>query len=402
MLNVAEEIKSFKPIDFAELEEKVGRIPSDMKSAIDHYNKALEDVKNHNEDMGVIALKKAIGVYPGFYEAMNLMGLCFSALEDEENARRMFKKVIQLDDSSIKAQRFLDILDGKILGDEGKVKTKARPKAPQAPARTPRNNSGNWLRSTMTAPSDSATRNKSILYGCVGFLAGVLLMGVIWYLVPSGKSLVTYSGPANLSEINTLNKEKDLLETRLKDALDGLTTANKKEQQLRDEIEQYKKWSVEVRTLEALAEEGKYRDVVVEIEKNLVGLDLPQDIMSELSALSTQYMPQAVKQIYDSARKLYDANAKARTKEGYKAAAEEYALAVEFLEKLDTKPSYTNELYYYGGKAIALSDSPTPEEAKAEAIRCFQMVVDAAPNTKLASYSNARINELNTGKTINH
>ena len=99
MFDVKEELKHFQPID--------------MDNAIELYNKALEDVAGRNEDMAVIALRKAVSIYPAFYEAMNLMGVCYVRMGEEESARAMFKKVIEMDDNSIRAQRYLDILDGK-------------------------------------------------------------------------------------------------------------------------------------------------------------------------------------------------------------------------------------------------------------------------------------------------
>ena len=111
MLNISEELSNFKTINVESLERKIGTIPDDMKNAIDLYNQALEDICGKNEDIAVIALKKAISIYPEFYEAMNLMGVCYDSMGDEENARTMFNRVIQMDDSSIRAARYLEQMD---------------------------------------------------------------------------------------------------------------------------------------------------------------------------------------------------------------------------------------------------------------------------------------------------
>ena len=76
MLDINEELSKFEFIDVESVEEKIGRIPDDMKNAIDLYNKALDDLKSKNEDIAIIALKKAIAIYPAFM-AMNPMGICF-------------------------------------------------------------------------------------------------------------------------------------------------------------------------------------------------------------------------------------------------------------------------------------------------------------------------------------
>ena len=118
MLDINEELSKFEFIDVESVEEKIGRIPDDMKNAIDLYNKALDDLRSNNEDIAIIALKKAIAIYPAFYEAMNLMGICFLKLGDEDNARHMFNKVIKMDDNSIRASKYLDQMDGKVPSEE--------------------------------------------------------------------------------------------------------------------------------------------------------------------------------------------------------------------------------------------------------------------------------------------
>ena len=67
--------------------------------------------------MAIIALKKAIAIYPAFYEAMNLIGVCYKSL-GMRRRRYMFNRVIEMDDSSIRAQQYLDRLDGK---DDGRT-----------------------------------------------------------------------------------------------------------------------------------------------------------------------------------------------------------------------------------------------------------------------------------------
>ena len=121
MLNIKEELSKYELIDIKSVEEKIGIIPDDMKNAIDLYNKALDDLKSDNEDIAIIALKKAIAIYPAFYEAMNLMGLCYLVLGDESNARRMFSKVIKMDDNSLRASEYLDKLDGKFRMEKAAI-----------------------------------------------------------------------------------------------------------------------------------------------------------------------------------------------------------------------------------------------------------------------------------------
>jgi tetratricopeptide (TPR) repeat protein len=399
MLNVREELSSFKSIDIETLEQKLGKIPEDMKQAIDLYNKAVEDVSNKNEDMAIIALKKAVAIYPAFYEAMLLMGVCYAAEDQEDEARAMFSKVIKMDDSSIRASRYLDELDGKIPAPDTKGKSfKARSK-PQKESTV-----ASWLKRGLGPEKKSPYYLKYV----VGVVIGVLIMCLVWLAVPVDKPIVIdikglFSKTTDQSgQVKQLQEEVLTLNTRLDEALTALQKARETEKQLQDQMDQYVKWSAILRDLQNLADQGKYKEVVIEIEKNLAGLTLPAEIEKEIIALNNLCKPKAIKQFYDSAKKAYDGNAKAKSLEVYQQAANDYAMAIRIMEELGEEPSFRSELYYYGGKAIALSESPSKEEANQEAIRCFKAVISNFPGSKLASYAQARINEIEAGIAIKH
>ena len=398
MINVSDEFSNFKYINVETLEQKIGIIPDDMKNAIDLYNKAIEDIESKNEDMAIIALKKAISIYPAFYEAMNLMGVCYFAQNQEESARNIFKKVIKMDDSSIKASRYLDQLDGITSKDE------TRGKSFKSKNKTNKMNSiAAWAMRGL-----AKEHNPYYLKYVLGIIIGVLLMCFIWLIIPINKPIVIdFKGllnkPTDQTEtVKELQSEIISVNTRLEEANAALSKARETEKLLQDQMDQYVKGSAILRDLQNLADAGKYRDVVIEIEKNLVGLVLPDDIEKEIIALNNSCKPKAVKQFYDSAKKIYDSNSNAKALDIYQQAAKEYSMGISIMEELQEKPSYIAEIYYYGGKAIALSESPTKEEAIAEAIRCFDQVVANTPGSKLASYALGRINDINAGRAIRH
>lgn len=399
MLNTHEELSNFKSIDVSTLEQKIGKIPEDVHHAIELYNKALEDVSSKNEDMAIIALKKAVAIYPAFYEAMLLMGVCYAAEDQEEEARAMFNKVIKMEDSSIRASRYLDALDGKTPAPETKSKG-FKPKS------KPQKNStlANWLKSGL-APEK---KQPYFLKYVVGIVVGVLLMCLVWLMIPADKPIVIdVKGMFNKSsdqtaQVKTLQEEVLNLSTRLDEANAALEQARKTERDLQDQMDQYVKWSAILRNLQNMADKGQFRDVVIEIEKNLAGLKIPAQIEKEIIALNNECKPKAIKQFYESGKKLYDSNSKAKSLDTYQQAANEYSMAIRIMEELGEEPSFRAELYYYGGKAIALSESPSKEEANQEAIRCFKAVISNFPGSKLASYSQARINEIEAGKAIKH
>jgi tetratricopeptide (TPR) repeat protein len=398
MFNIADEIDNFKPIDVSSLEQKLGSIPDDMKGAIELYNKALEDIANKNEDMAVIALKKAIAIYPAFYEAMNLMGVCYESLGDEENARFMFQKIIQMEDSSIRAQEYLNRLDGISTKEEGNSKAKAKAQKPRKEKKQP--NPVNWVGGP--APQEKS-KVHGLKYVILGMVLGVVAMVVLWLALPSDKPLFKYSPIINdPQQIQELESKITLTEQHLNDALAALEKANQKEMGFKEEMDKYKTWIKTLRELEAMAKEEKYKEVVVEVEKNLTGLDIPEDIEAEIIALSEACKPKAVQQAYAAGKKLYDGNSKSKSMDVFNQAAAEYTIAIQILDRLDEKPSNASEIYYYGGKALAQSEYPSKEEALKEARRCFNVVIEIAPKSKLAGYAQGKINEIDSGKPVKY
>jgi TolA-binding protein len=369
-----------------------------MKNAIDLYNKALEDLKSDNEDIAIIALKKAIAIYPAFYEAMNLMGLCYLSLDDEYNARRMFNKVIKMEDSSLRASNYLDKLDGKITEADNNNNTRQK-KYKKAAMETV-----SWLKSGLSPERNNPYYIKYIL----GFLLGVLTLCLVWILVPD-------SSPINIDlgnifkrtesvspQVEKLEKEKNDLAARLKDANEALRKATENEKALQSRLEQYAYWSDILRGLQKLADEGKYKDVVMQIERDLSGLEKPEDIEAEINTLNNECKPKAISQFYEAGREIYRSNANAQSVEVYQEAANEYRMAIAIIEELDLKPNILTSVYYYGGKAIALSQYPSREEAEKEALHCFRVVTEVAPRSELASYAWGRINDIENGRTIKH
>ena len=57
----------------------------------------------------------------------------------------------------------------------------------------------------------------------------------------------------------------------------------------------------------------------------------------------------------------HDSNATNKSKEVYKQSADEFRMAIRIMEELDeeNKPANMVQIYYYGAKAMALSEDPS-------------------------------------------
>ena len=79
--------------------------------AIKFYNSGLEYIKQHNDDMGVINLKKSLELNPDFIDAMNLLALCYIYQEKNFEAKKILDRVLEIDKSNLLAKKYYEMLD---------------------------------------------------------------------------------------------------------------------------------------------------------------------------------------------------------------------------------------------------------------------------------------------------
>ncbi len=394
MIRLEDELSRFAPIDIKTLEGKLGAIPDEVNTAISMYNKALDDIKNKNDDMAVIALKKAVALYPGFYEAMNLKGLCHLRLEEEEKARLLFAQVMKLDDSSLRAKSYLDQLDGEPLDSSTDKRGNRRPRSRMGKVFLA------WLNRGLSPEKAGPWRLKYVL----GFLLGALLVGTLWLLVPKDAPLFSFEReqPELLASIAALKKENAALLTQLEDKTRDLESADRIQLQLREEMETYKVWLERIATLREMMDEKLYRDVLVRIEQEYEGLDIPPDLMGDIIVIHEDVKPLALRQIYDAATVLYKSNARPQERDVYQQAMTEFDLAISILDQMEEKPDYAGDLYYTGAKAYWLAGLPSQEEANILSMQTFEKVIELEPGTTRARNATAWIAEVEAGRAVKH
>ncbi len=392
MIKLEEELSRFATIDLTVLEKKLGGIPEDVRTAISMYNKAIGDIQNGNDDMAVIALKKSISLYPGFYEAMNLMGLCYLRSGEEVKGRDLFEQVIKMDDSSLRAMDYLDRLDGKIKdgSSESRVRSFGKNRYSKAlPA---------WLSRGLSPEKNGPWFLKYI----GGFLIGFLLMLAIWLLVPTGKPLFSVSQEQTglMDNVQALQEENRILQETLAESQQDLEKTGRLQEKMKEEMDAYKAWVSRVAELRDMLANSEYRAVILKIEQNYQGLDIPEDIQVQMAAIYEQARPKALKFIYDEALKAYKGNVRAQDKAVFKQVMSEFDLAIGILETLEEKPSYTTDLYYYGAKAYFLAGEPNQEDAAKKAIEAFRKVVEREPKTAKGKSAASWIKEIEAGRTV--
>lgn len=68
-----------------------------MEDSVSLYNEALEYVKQKNDDLAVIRLKKALDINPNFIDALNLLSLCYLMRGRNNDALDIVNKVLRVD-----------------------------------------------------------------------------------------------------------------------------------------------------------------------------------------------------------------------------------------------------------------------------------------------------------------
>lgn len=101
MIDVVREISMFKPIDLARIPEKYRPATEQMRTSFILYNKALHEVQTGHDDAAKNYLRKAITIFPGFYDAVMALGILVFANGDRIGAVRIFNSVKDLEQRAI-------------------------------------------------------------------------------------------------------------------------------------------------------------------------------------------------------------------------------------------------------------------------------------------------------------
>lgn len=394
MLNVKLELEKFKPIQLEDIEGKTDKLPESIRESIQLFNRSLEDCKYGNEDMAIIALKKSISLNPSFYEATNLLGICYLIIKEEDKAREAFTQVIKDNDSSIKAMGYLNKLDG--IDEPGETNINIHQKRNNKSSSKNSNKSDKTysgkglLASLLTKGLQSEDNNIYGLKYIAGILIGALMVGFIWYIVPTNKSLFTFKKVENILKDPKLEEEIDKLNKRIV-KLEGDLTARKEESlSLMDSFQIYKDWVSRLDKADTEYSAGNYAQGA-DILSNTQGMTIPVDLNSRYVELWDKIRLKAAEKLYQEGTGLYNGN-RSRASDVYKQALIKFESAITLLE--NEKVSYLPVLYYQAGKAAARSDELE------RAIELFEAITSEFPNSQYSSYATSRLNEIKSGKDI--
>jgi tetratricopeptide (TPR) repeat protein len=368
-MDIKAELQNFKAINLEDIAKSGEQVPDNIRNSVFLYNKAIESLKSGSEDIAVIELKKATSMNPRFYEAVNLLGICYSYLGDNDKAAEMFDRVMKAESNSILAVNFIQRLGLSDSVQSQKVK----------PAKKPAEQPGEPLKRIRTAkePAQPFRIKRQTLANGVkigaGLIAGVLLATMIFISLPDKEPVD--NEPVKVDASTSENNDKALYEARLAE-LQGKYDLLYKDKD--DAVRQadYYKAAIKLYDIDALAADRKYENAA-DMLLLMKTIEFKDAEKVKFDSLYKKVMPLAAKASYDQGYKLYN-NRK-------------YQDSLKKLEKVQVYyPQFNRmdaDLYYMGRCCQALQDSRS-------AVALFQKLVNEYPASTYAKSAKVRINEL--------
>ena len=111
LIKLKDELVSFPVIDLGALSKK-NNFPENVRTAVSLYNKAIDRIKFNSSDIAMIELKKAIKIFPEFYDAILLLSLCCYANDEKTRAINLLN-TIRDEEERNKCFKYLDSVVNK-------------------------------------------------------------------------------------------------------------------------------------------------------------------------------------------------------------------------------------------------------------------------------------------------
>lgn len=369
LIDLKHELKNYPAIDIASLEKNRPDLPDNFKNSVVLYNKALESIRSGSEDIAIIELKKAVSINPEFYEAANLLGLCYVSIKEYAKAEEMFKRVMDSENNGVKALTYIKALEeGNIPGASGSKKNSKK--------RYPFNRPAERNQNTGKSLQNSTSLKKEILKYAIGCLIGILVMVAINLLTSdTPQDSVQTSADADTTQIEeaveAVKKEYEAKLNEMKQRNDVLEESLRKANQ---SIDYYKSVN-DLLEAEKLATSGEY-EKAADLLILLKPIDFQGTAKEKSDKLIQEIMPKAAREAYNQGLKLFK--------------QKNYQEALDVLYKAKLYGSGLNNvnmdaiLYNLAKSYMELGDYPN-------AISTFNEVINNYPNSGYVKHAKSWI-----------
>lgn len=382
MVDLKNELKNFLPISLENITKINSDIPEDIKNSILLYNNALEKLKMNSEDIAIIELKKAISLNPEFYEAINLLGLCYYYLKEYEKAEEMFEKVTKAENNGIRAFNYLRIMRNEETPDISQTKGTAKKSGVRKKVAKTREIKSDKvsIRGFSTTGEGKSDRKQDVIKYLTGIIIGIIIAFLIG--IPS---IFKYN---NGSDVNNGDTDKGPAVIENNEYEEKYRQLSNEYENLKKDLEatkterDYYKAAIKLYEVEDLAKARKYEEAadMLILIKNIEFKDAEKE---KYDKLFNDIMPRASDIVYSQAYNLFQAKK-------YRESLNKYSKISEYYEnygKMDIV------LYYMGKCYLELNDK---ENAKA----MFLKTIEKFPDSEYARYSKSRVDSI-IGNTEN-
>ncbi len=257
-----------------------------MEDSVSLYNEALEYVKQKNDDLAIIRLKKALDINNKFVEALNLLSLCYLMRGRNNDALDIVNRVLRLDVNNPIALGYYRQL----------CPDKSRP--------DPRKSNNEMRYATYYVPTDNTGSRKiakpvnPVIMFVVGCICTVIVMTVL--VMPSYTEKYKSAYETVSGEYDSLKKDFDNLTANSNSITEELTKEN---QELQNQLNTINAKELQERvnaltTISDLYDNEQFVDAAQQLMAlSTDGFD--NDTINRYNSLRQQVLPAASEVYYD-------------------------------------------------------------------------------------------------------
>ncbi len=383
-MDLNQEIRSFTPIDIEKFSQD-NKISEKIVDSVKAYNKAIEYLRTGSEDIAMIELKRVVAVNPDFYEAVNLLGLCYAYTNQMDKAQELFGKVVNGENNVLKAADYLNYISA---GDSGSSRksSKAVKSSTMKPKATETGKSG-------AAKKEVPARKKQEAYKEEEIQAEYILLKKIGELLKKPRIAMAFNlfgilclaaalvffvfSMKNLKEEKTDNEP--IANAAVSDNLDKTLAENKKLQEQLDaanlELRNYK-LTDQINQISTLYKQGKNSEAVDKLSQVPIA-ELSTDQKKKYDSIKKDVYLKEASSLYTQGNDLYN--------------GKKYAEAIEKLEvvfKLGDKWTFGDKALYVLGKSyVEHGDNQKGAEA-------YQKLIEQYPKSSYVKYAKSRLSAI--------
>jgi TolA-binding protein len=381
-MDLNQEIRSFTPIDIEKYSQE-NLVSEKTVDSVKAYNKAIEYLKTGSEDIAMIELKRVIAVNPDFYEAVNLLGLCYAYTNQLDKAQELFGKVLNGENNVLKAADYLNYISagdgssrkGSKTGKSSALRQKAPEAANGAAKKEPQ------AKKNKEAYKEEEIHAEYILFKKLGELLKkprIIVAFNLFGIICLALALVFFILTLKDSEDKKIDNEP-IANAAVNDNLDKTLAENKRLQEQLDaanlELKGYK-LTDQITQVSVLYKQGKNSEAVEKL-RNIPVAELSADQKKSYDSIKKDIYQKEASTLYTQGNALYN--------------SKKYAEAIEKLERV----FQLGDKWTFGDKALYILGKSYVEHVDMQkGAEAYQKLIAQYPKSSYVKYAKSRLNAI--------